>query len=194
MYEYVYQIYQLGINNFSRNKLFTEHALQDLSSLLNLRIIVYGQNRKFYEYKPFENCQQFYETIHLEKNEMSYKLLLPKSTSVNMFLNNFNIRKDSTNINLPYFICINEMYTLHLNVLPLEVIIEDLKKSTGLLVICFCLYINNTTLNDIIEKENLGFDLFKNFHNSIELCQHLDNVFNADNKIHFLLKKIETVL
>ncbi len=53
MLDFIYQVYQIGVNNFSSNNLFSIYALEDLASLIKMKICLF--EIKSYEDTNFAN-------------------------------------------------------------------------------------------------------------------------------------------
>lgn len=73
IYDFLVQIYQLGINNFANNALYRKYALISISQLLNMKIFYKRANGqwKMYESRPsLDNTKQ---SITVEKaNQLNY--------------------------------------------------------------------------------------------------------------------------
>ena len=73
MCDFIYQINQIGINNFSKNSLFDMFALEDLIDMLNIKLILfeYMPNKQLYDYKLYEPskvCENAFINISTRKH------------------------------------------------------------------------------------------------------------------------------
>lgn len=107
--DFIYQVYQLSVNNFCNNRLFNQFALEDLAELLRVRIVVFETNQppsddherdsgvevslsrprvRVFEPKTCQNSSQilndsvFIKLDHLEK--IKFKWLMPTRLQFNL--------------------------------------------------------------------------------------------------------------
>lgn len=177
VYEFTFQIYQLSFNNFSQNKLFNKHALQDICDLLNIRLLVFEVNDfdstssttryEVPEYQPNNRNQRIESTIclsHNRRNKIAYKLLLPKTDLVKeeIFLKNY-------------------VYFNRINVFRFEEISQLLNSSTLIHLKLFLYQMNLLPVEKILSVVDLDFTLFPGFRKPIELTNYINKLNIANN-------------
>lgn len=193
MLEFIYQIYQISVNNFSNNKLFKKYAVEDLSNILNLKIILFNaEDGNFYPTKKrLKVCESFetkklriYDCIFLEKvGELDYHWLMPVTKKA--FINSI-LAPGETQF---YYFKICGYYSKQ------KILLEasHIKKALGIQLktnqnmILFQKFLSEIPVHSLISLGKIDFDLLLNCADNDEIVHYLNSLWG---KNHFNLKKV----
>lgn len=201
--DFVYQVYQIGVNNFSQNSLFSWHALQDLATILNIKIYVFRKNshkndtkliysaneavnKDFIIYEPLHNDskQKTNDSIflHHDATANQFKWLMPKSHKT--FIEN-NLLKPSQA--LVYFKT-NPLYynrMLIINSLDLHKYFGD-EVLNNLSLLLFIIFLNECPVHTLVSVHDLSFDMVFNSKDPNDMIFYLNSIWG---QTHFNLKE-----
>lgn len=191
--EFIYQIYQISINNFSNNRLFKRFALEDLSIILNLKIILFnGEDGNFYpKNKKFKVCESFEtkklhinDCVFLEKvGQLEYQWLMP--ITKRDFLNSILVPEETQ----VYYFRVGDFYSNQ------SIFIEanQVKKALGTKLnsnqnlVLFEKFLSELAVHSLISLEKIDFDLLLNCSDENKIICYLNSLWG---KQHFSLKKV----
>jgi TFIIF-interacting CTD phosphatase-like protein len=99
VFDFIYQIYQIGVNNFSDNLLFKTYALEDLAQILKVKIFLF--EIKTSSLSSSDEVPQ--STIENEKSAN----ISSKTSTLKIYESKINLTEKSFNINDYIFLSFN---------------------------------------------------------------------------------------
>ena len=207
VFDFIYQVYQIGVNNFCINRLFESFALVDLADMLKVKIFVFdikpsgkqasiaclnGNDIKQIDCNVFQpltdrigNSLKINDCIFLSSNNCSkirYKFLLPKSHQ--LLLNETLLAPKNSN---KFFLRTKLTYSMHMTLLTKA----DISKcfsfydlNTNFKVNLFLKFLFESSVHTIIATSDLKFGPL---NEPTQMIAFLNDVWGQD---HFLLDEI----
>ena len=203
MYEFVYQIHQMNVNNFCQNKLFDLCALQDLSDLLMVNIVVFDRQQdsclnkvKMNIYQPEldvdeKNGREIKEYIFLsydKSQKIKYKWIIPKSLHSSFHKNILLDSKQKDN----YFFKLDELYFEKITLFSIKSVLTNVSDK---ILNIFLYFLNEFDIEEIACSNKIDFQRLNYFKNDpFDLINFLTkNLFSKqlnEFQINFFLKEL----
>lgn len=181
VYDYIYQIYQIGVNNFSDNKLFELFSLEDLADLFDINLIVFNnseqnETKTYTIYKPNDSDTQINDYVHLsfnKNNKIKYKWLMPNKTSCLIRKTLLNSMKSDD-----YFLKVNTNYSNRFLLIDSQCLFQcfgETLLNSCLNVYLFSHFLSECSVHLLISLKDLNFDdfLLNNSQDPNEMINYL---------------------
>lgn len=137
--DFIYQAYQLSVNNFCTNRLFEQFALEDLAELMRIRIVAFHESEepsvKVYEPSIVKNktsspsnMPMLNDSIYLkvvqadDMNTSVYKWLMPKRLRAHIDDNVLLKHDDESSTSASSFLRLKPAYVRYKILLPHDVL------------------------------------------------------------------------
>ncbi|CAF0784315.1 unnamed protein product [Brachionus calyciflorus] len=198
--EFIYQVYQISVNNFCRNKLFHKYAIDDLSNILNLKIVLFDscvdenylpkKIKKLKVYESFESQRlKINDCIFLEMvNDYEYKWLMPKTKFefINSIINPKEIKY--------FYFKISSKYSDQKILLKPEFVKKclgiKLKENPNLIL--FYKFLGEIAVHSLISLNKVDFNLLLKSQDSNEIVNYLNSLWGQNHFcLNHILKEIE---
>lgn len=194
----MYQVYQIGVSNFSQNRLFKLHALQDLAVILKHRIYVFQKSspsREQYNctvYMPNESVHDSIFLLFSEADRVKFKWLMPVYSRT--FIQN-NLMTTANNNN--EFLKLNPLYQCRLLVISHaefnhcfgDQIYKDLN------ILLFIIFLAECPVHMLVSVNNLEFGSVRTSQDMVDYLnviwgQRYFSLKEAKMRMEYLIYKV----
>lgn len=194
MFDFIFQVYQISVNNFSSNELFKKYAIEDLTEILSIKVIMFTNNQfNLIESKYLSSFHQIndYVILTCNKNEkIPFKWLMPKSMMD--FINKNLLSNEST-----CFLKNKTVYSNYMLIVDsshLYACFDDSQVQNNLCLALFLKFLSESSVHTLISLNNLEFDSIikaNDVHKMINYLNELwgQNHFNLDDLMRSIQQK-----
>ena len=196
VFDFIFQVYQISVNNFSSNELFKKYAIEDLTEILSIKVIMFtNTNNQFnlIESKYLSSFHQINDYVFLtcNKNEkVPFKWLMPKSMMD--FINKSLLGNEST-----CFLKNKTVYSNYMLIVDsshLYACFDDAQMQNNLCLALFLKFLSESSVHTLISLNNLEFDSMikaNDVHKMINYLNELwgQNHFNLDDLMRSIQQK-----
>lgn len=200
VFDFIYQVYQISVNNFSSNRLFKMYAVEDLAEILKVKIFVFemhsadeSSTTKDYTWTQYEPTDmlptiKLHDYIFLSMNnslKVKYKFLMPVATKAHID----NTLLSPMKKNFYYFKC-NSAYSNYMLVLDSSYLYKCFSSQTlasNLNIGLFLKFLSESSVHTLMSLSDLKFEHVIKSNNQMQMINFLNRLWGQN---HFDLQEV----
>lgn len=191
MLDFLYQVYQISVNNFANNRLFANHAVSDLVEILKVKLFVFDKTDK----KRVPRCHEPANPYNLRLNDFIYLNSLTDIDGVKYYRWMMPNQKRSTlcsphNNTLTFLRAPSVSHSAYKIVIDRSELYKRFTQTTLVELPCITLFLrflSETPVHTLITVKEISCQAFLDTNRVLDLIDYLNQIWG---QTHFSLEKL----